>query len=176
MNVIETAQKCGYQVYEGPKGGRVPLPRTSAITGIRVLESRGDLAVIEVERTTVYPSSCKYGRSQSYTRFLLGYNENGQPFSHCISKKAGTVQAALDWIWDGKADRIVARQGDVAVVLGRGKNQPLPESHVLLADGPQGEIRLVHLKEQHVPVAVPQGCHIIVGRRADDSRVRQTRD
>jgi hypothetical protein len=62
--------------------------------------------------------------------FLIGYNENGNPFAHPVSAHAihaaikkdpspeGPVKAAQAWIWNIKVDQLssVIRNGDVAMI------------------------------------------------------------
>ena len=88
------------------------------------------LGLIEIERTRVYAGH-KWRPSSVATRYLVGRNEAGTYFSHPVSPACGTVIDAVQWIWSGQADRIIQRQGDLALIQGNGapKLPPLPRGH-----------------------------------------------
>ena len=107
---LNLARDCGYEEFRGPSGGRSLPPRTTAITGIKILNAYKGLFLVEITRTRTYAKSCKWFPSSSRTRFLVGRNENKNPFAHAVSKNCDTVKSAVDWIWQGKT--ILARQGE----------------------------------------------------------------
>ena len=128
------------------------------------------LGLIEIERTRVYAGH-KWRPSSVATRYLVGRNEAGTYFSHPISPNCRTVLDAVQWIWNGQAERIIQRQGDVALIAGNGgpKLPPLPRGHKV--DGDQ----IVH--DTHSPLPCPgKGQRIIIGRRAAERASSATRD
>lgn len=132
------------------------------------------LGFVEGSVTTRYRGNWKGWSSTRRTRYLIGRNESGTFFSHAVSLKCKNVREAIDWIWNGKADDILRRQGDVAVIrtssnrIDKGLSK-LPDGHVV--DGDQ----IVH--KTHPPITVPgKNERLIVGRRAFDRVKSGTRD
>lgn len=128
------------------------------------------LGLVDITRTRVYAKSSKWRPSSVGTRFLVGRNEAGTYFSHPVSPNCSTVIEALQWIWNGRADRIIQRQGDVALIWGKGPKMPgLPSGHRIEGDC------IVH--ETHPALPMPgKGQRIIVGRRAAERASEATRD
>jgi len=132
------------------------------------------LALISVTRTRVYPKSSQWRPSSVATKFLIGRNEAGTYFAHPVSPRCNTVEAALDWIWGGKASDIIQRQGDVALIGSNGGPRmpaSLPHGHVV--DEAAGVIR--HATHPDLPLP-GKGQRIIVGRRAAERASAATRD
>lgn len=131
----------------------------------------GGLALVEVERKRVYAKSSKWWPQTTSDRYLVGRNESGTFFAHAVTKKVSSVREALDWMWGGLSEKIVRRQGDVAVVSARGPKMPasLPSGHLVNGD------KLEHAT--HPTIALPQkGERLIVARRAVARAADETRD
>lgn len=117
------------------------------------------LALIVLHRKRVYS-----GHVPSYasTYYLIGRNENGTFFSHPVSKNVKTVEEACQWIWNGYANNIIQRQGNIALISGAGPQIPasgLPKGHRIV------ENLIIH--EKHSPIRYPEkGERIIIGKRA----------
>lgn len=129
------------------------------------------LGLIAVNRRRVYAKSSKWYPRDTETRFLVGRNEAGTFFAHAVPRTVSTVRAAVEWIWSGKASRIIARQGDIALIISRGPARipKLPAGHRV------NETHIYH--ETHPPIPRPgPGQAIIVARRAMARASRETRD
>lgn len=143
---------------------------------------RAGMALIEVTRERWYRRSyhSTYGwhPSTATERYLVGRNEIGTYYAHRVSDRCDTVREAVGWIWRDQEDRIVARQGDVALITGNGGPRVprggLPAGHVPV------EWARVILHETHPPIPMPgKGQRILVGRRAAQrghGATTQTRD
>jgi len=130
------------------------------------------LGLIAVHRKRIYARSYKFGPHHSQSVFLVGRNEAGTYFSHCVPSDCRQVFSALQWIWNGRANNIVQRQGDIALVKGRGPKFPeLPQGHLIDHD------KQFIFHETHPPLRFPgKNERIIVGRRAHVYVSEQTRD
>lgn len=129
------------------------------------------LGLIECERKRVYSRSSGYSPSYVTTVFLVGKNESGSYFTHAVSPHCRTVEEAVQWIWGGKASQIIQRQGDVALIVGKGPKMPatLPDGHII-----QGDV-ISH--DTHIDLPMPKtGERIIVGRRAAERAIEAVRD
>lgn len=129
------------------------------------------LAVIGITRHRVYAKSSKWYPRDTQSNFLIGRNEAGTWFAHAIPNAIGTVRGAVDWIWSGKADKIIARQGDIALIESRGPARiaPLPSGHRV------NGTTIYH--ETHPPIPKPEyGQAVIVARRAVVRASNETRD
>ncbi|TAL45455.1 MAG: hypothetical protein EPN91_02255 [Salinibacterium sp.] len=132
-------------------------------------KGRAGLALVEVRRTRRYARSCKWGPSSVATRYLIGRNETGTWFAHAVSVKCVTVREAVSWIWRGRENAIIERQGDVALVSGGGRSETLPAGHVVI-DG-------VVTHATHAAMRTPGPRErLIVGRRATVRASEETRD
>lgn len=123
------------------------------------------LGLIEIERTRIYARSSKWYPSKTSTRFLVGRNETGTHFAHPVPGACETVYEAVQWIWSNQANRIVQRQGDIALVWSAGPKMParLPVGHRIV------DHHVIHVT--HPPLPLPgKGQRIIVGRRASETR------
>lgn len=131
------------------------------------------LGLIEITRKRVYAKSSHWRPSSVATRFLTGRNEAGTYFTHPVPASCSTVLEAIDWIWAGKADRIIQRQGDIALISGNGgPKMPsnLPHGHRVVDN------RIEHDTHPTLPVPSNPGERIIVGRRAAERASEATRD
>jgi hypothetical protein len=131
------------------------------------------LGLIEVSRTRTYAKSSKWRPSSVSSRFLVGKNEAGTYFTHPVSPNCTTVEQAVQWIWNGKANNIIQRQGDIALIGGNGgpkMPQYLPGGHKVQGD------KIVHDTHPAIPTPVNPGERIIVGRRAAERAITATRD
>lgn len=131
------------------------------------------LGLVECTRTRTYAKSSKWGPSRVSTRFLVGKNEAGTYFSHPVGPNCATVEEAVQWIWSGKADKIIQRQGDIALISGNsGPRMPahLPTGHKI-----QGDI-ITHATHPDLPMPKNPGERIIIGRRAAERASEATRD
>ena len=130
------------------------------------------MALVEVERKRVYAKSSKWYPRTTADVYLVGRNEAGTFFAHCVSKKVATVAEALDWMWGGMSEKIVRRQGDVAVVaVARGPKMPesLPSGHTIVGE------TLTHAT--HPTIALPgKGERLIIAKRAVSRAAEETRD
>lgn len=129
------------------------------------------LALIEITRKRVYAKSSKWYPRETSTRYLVGRNEAGTYFAHAVPAKIGSVRGAVDWIWNGKAEAIIARQGDIALITSRGPARipPLPSGHRV-----NGSM-IYH--ETHPAIRKPDyGEAVIVARRAVVRASNETRD
>lgn len=128
------------------------------------------LGLIRITRKRIYASSSGWYPSYCSTTYLIGRNESGTYFAHAVPRHIETVYEAVQWIWNGRAEQIISRQGDIALIWGRGPKLPeLPHGH---------EVKngyIVH--ESHPPLPLPgKGQRIIVGRRAVVRVSDETRD
>lgn len=136
------------------------------------------LGVVQVTRTTVYAKSCTWRPSSTTERYLVGRNEAGTYFSHRVPADSPSVRAAVTWIWHGYAERILERQGDVALISGNGGPRlppsGLPAGHTV--DSEHGVVT----HATHPTLRLPgKGERLIVGRRAlprGHGAATQTRD
>lgn len=71
------------------------------------------LALVNQERKRVYAKSSKWGPSTRNFKFLVGQNENGNPFAHQVPESITTIGQAWRWIWNDNT--ILDRQGDIGV-------------------------------------------------------------
>lgn len=136
----------------------------------------GGLGVIEVIRKRVYARSSKWFPSTVSEFFLVGRNEAGTFFAHRVSSSCSTVKEAIAWMWNGMESRIIARQGDVALIHGNGgpRYPPngLPLGHRV---SPWG---ILHKTHPTIPVPGKKQ-RIVVAKRAaqrGDGATSQTRD
>lgn len=129
------------------------------------------LGLIGVERTRRYAKSCTWSPSSVTTFFLVGKNEAGTYFSHTVPTNYQTVEAAVAWIWNYQQDNIIQRQGDIALIRGKGPKIPknLPSGHEVKDDG------IYHATHPTIPLP-GVGERIIVGRRAAERASNATRD
>jgi len=129
------------------------------------------LGLIKVTRKRVYARSSKWMPSYAETKFLVGKNESGTYFSHAVSPNCKTVLEAISWIWNGLQDKIIRRQGDIALIEGNGPKglNKLPTGHKV-----DGEC-IIHNTHPSIPVPA-KGQRIIVGRRAAERASKETRD
>lgn len=131
------------------------------------------LGVVAVTRTRYYAKSYGHGPSSSTSYYLVGRNEAGTFFAHAIPMGINKVLGALQWIWKGRANVIITRQGDVALIRGLGAKIPnrLPSGHIINKE----KNMLEH--KTHPAIRLPGiGERLIVARRAFDKRLHQTRD
>lgn len=129
------------------------------------------LALVSVSRKRVYARSSSWGPSYAETRYLVGKNEAGTYFAHPVPKNIATVKDAISWIWSGLENYIIVRQGDIALVVGKGPKglDKLPSGHNVKGDN------IVH--DTHPAIPVPsKGQKIIIGRRASVQVSEATRD
>ena len=136
------------------------------------------MALVSITRTRIY--SKKYMRSfgpgRTTEHYLCGRNEAGTWYSHRVPQTIPTVREAVAWIWSGMEDRIISRQGDIALIAGNGGPRipaaGLPGGHQL------NGISITH--DTHPAIPAPQTHQrIIIGRRAaqrGDGAATQTRD
>ena len=131
------------------------------------------LALITLSRTREYSKAYtrRYGYGHASTKYLVGKNEAGTYFCHSVSKECMNVLAAIDWIWDGHSDYLIQRQGDIALINGRGSKFPknMPFGHVV------GDDKITHATHPDLPLP-GKGQRIIVGRRAAEYVGRNARD
>lgn len=131
------------------------------------------LALITLSRTREYSKAYtrRYGYGHASTRYLVGKNEAGTYFCHSVSKECNNVLGAIDWIWNGHSDKIVQRQGDIALIKGVGPKYPagIPRGHVV------GDDKITHATHPDLPLP-GKGQRIIVGRRAAEYVGRNARD
>lgn len=127
------------------------------------------LALVNVTRTRRYAKSYGHGPSTASQAYLVGQNEAGTGFAHAVPKTCSSIDDAVRWIWGCAPEALVARQGDVALVWGRGPKMPyLPSRHEVDADA-----RIIrHPTHPDLPLPGP-GQRVIVGRRASDRYVRE---
>lgn len=136
------------------------------------LGGRG-LGLISVLRRRHYSRSSGYFPSTACDVYLVGRNEAGTYFAHPVHGVA-SVRSAVQWIWRGRADQIIQRQGDIALIRGSGPKLPnsgLPAGHEI--DEEAGVIR--HATHPDLPMP-GKGERIIVGRRASERAAWGTRD
>jgi hypothetical protein len=86
-----------------------------------------------------------------------------------------SVRDAIWWIWSGKQDRIIARQGDIALATGRGKYR-LPSGHTLTTDATGRRYYGVTHATHPVLPAPGKGQTILIARRAATHVNGGTRD
>lgn len=147
------------------------------------------LALVRVTRerwySRAYHNMYGWHPSTSTEMYLCGRNETGTFFAHRVPTAVGSVLCALEWIWGGRHLDIIQRQGDLALIEGRGPKMPsrMPDSHTVavktLPDGTVATLGVV-THPTHPPLPLPgKGERIIVGRRAaqrGDGAATQTRD
>ena len=122
------------------------------------------LAVVQVRQ-------CRFGRRYPQVRkqyFLIGRNENGNPFAHpvaTVARYTNTVEAgvikALCKIWGCDADELahIVRNGDVALVpAGRlpGEAEEITAKELI--------IRGTHIVKKHDGSAIYRRAHVSRGR------------
>ena len=136
-------------------------PKKAELAPFMDMGGRG-LGLIEITHKRVYSKSYRfYGFGWAKSRYVVGRNEAGTYFSHEVTDACDTVIQAIQWIWSDRGLEIVQRQGDIALIIGRGPKMPsnIPWGHQL-----EGQF-IVH--ETHPPLPLPQkGQRVIVGRRA----------
>lgn len=126
------------------------------------------LGLVMVKRKRVYRGS-KWSPKSTHTMYLVGKNECGTYFSHAVPQFIKTVYSAVQWIWRNKANKIVVRQGDIALVRGPFRETEMPAGHKLEGD--------YILHSSHPAIPKPRkGERIIVGRRAIARVSEETRD
>lgn len=130
------------------------------------------LGLIFVHRKRVYARSYKFGPHRSKSVYLVGRNEAGTYFSHCVASNCSTVLSAIRWIWKDRAEDIIQRQGDIALIKGRGPKFPeLPNGHLADFD------RELIFHDTHPALRFPgKNERIIVGRRAHAFVSEESRD
>ena len=138
------------------------------------------LGVVAQYRKRVYAKSSQFRTSYRTDFYLVGTNENGNPFAHQIPFPT-SADRAVDWIWKGA--QIEQRQGDVAIapcplkkVKGEEVDQDIPGtngSHRII-----GEVRengslyvrnafIYHEKSQHPTIYIGNSWkRVVVGRRS----------
>jgi len=127
------------------------------------------LGLVNLSRTRVYPHSCKWRPSTATQKYLIGTNEAGTGFAHPVAPSCSTVEQAVCWIWGVSPDRLLVRQGDIALISGNGgprMPRALPSKHVV-----EGDV-IVHPTHPAIPLPA-KGQRLIVGRRAADNRLRE---
>lgn len=130
------------------------------------------VGLVRVTRSRVYPKSSGWWPTETATNYLVGRNEAGTYFAHPVPTKCTSVRSALNWIWGGRAEAILRRQGDIALIAGAGPKVPeLPRGHVV--DQEAGVVR--HATHPDLPLP-RKGERIIVGRRAFARVSEPTRD
>lgn len=119
------------------------------------------IGLIEVTRKRVYARTSNYSQSYASTRFLVGRNEDETYFSHPVSPNCETVLEATSWVWKGMQDRIISRQGNIALISSSAgpKVPKLPSGYKVVGD------YIVHDIYPSIP-APKKGQRIIVGRTA----------
>ena len=141
------------------------------------------IGLIRHTRRRVYGRSSTYRKSDRADVYVVGRNENGQPYRHQVSSRIANLADAWAWIWGGA--EIVARQGDVALaasrlspttrgeeadvdVVGHSRHRFLGEvyqnGHLSVRGG-----FLYHTGEQHPTIPVPRDrwLRVVVGRRSE---------
>lgn len=152
-----------------------------------------NLYIIQVRQSVRQRRSWYLEVRKSY--FLIGRNENGNAFSHCVSyapvqaairKNPGYIGAAVDgalkWIWGTSKFCDIIRHGDVALLpvkrvpIDAVKQDVLvldvEKSHTLLSNDIRisGKVyaynaTLTHKKNQHGDVKCNGWAQVLVGRR-----------
>jgi hypothetical protein len=129
------------------------------------------LALVSINRTRVYSKKSNWRPSETSTRYFIGRNEAGTYFAHPVPESCRSVLDAVQWIWSGQANKIISRQGDIALIFGHGPKMParLPWGHKIEGD------KIVHATHPTIPLP-GKGQRIIVGRRAAAKVSEATRD
>jgi len=152
-----------------------------------------NLYVVQVRQASRARTSYWLEVRKSY--FLIGRNENGLAFAHCINgagvraairqeteaKPETAVNAALKWIWSTDRYTEIVRQGDIGLLPVKLKPaiKPIGAHVIMVVDAHQlwsGEIRkngklfaknpyLHHVKKQHPDVKCNGWYQVIVGKR-----------
>lgn len=128
------------------------------------------LGLVRVDRARVYARSYHHAPSTASQIYLVGTNEAGTGFAHPVAATCTSIRAAVAWIWDGHDSEIVARQGDIALIVAKGPRLParLPLRHEI--DEAAGHI--VHPTHPAIPLPCV-GQRIIIGRRAADRYIAE---
>jgi hypothetical protein len=132
------------------------------------------LALVEITKKVVYPSSSKWYPRVTQGVVLVGRNESGFAFAHPVNNSKKNIRSALSWIWNGKEGRIIARQGDIALVRGINNRKwmdRMPAGHRISACSKFIE----HASHPAIPVPGP-GTTIIVAQRGKLNAFVETRD
>ncbi len=136
---------------------------------------RAGMALVGVTRRRYYGGRFRGRVSSATDYYIVGRNECGTYYAHPVSgaavRSGHCIEAVLSWMWSGHSRDIIQRQGDVALIRGRGPKMPerLPAGHHI--EGGQ----IVH--DSHAPLPLPgPGQRIIVARRANVRVSAPTRD
>lgn len=130
------------------------------------------LGLVKVYRTRVYAKSSRWRPSSVSSLFLVGRNEAGTYFSHPVHADCSSIVKALEWMWSGHSNQIIARQGDVALVRAVGPKLPLgglPRGHRV-----EGE-KIVHSTHPAIPLP-GKGERVITAKRFSERAARAVRD
>jgi len=151
------------------------------------------VGLVQANRRRVYGSSSRYRISERKDVFLVGQNENNNPYLHQVSSRITTLDEAWKWIWRGK--HISLRQGDIGLVpIGLHPKNRGEDLDVAVVSHSRhkfiGEVRwghfgrslavrggfLYHEGGQHptLPVPADKWYQVVVGRRSE--RAKSTRD
>lgn len=147
------------------------------------------IGLVDQTRRRIYAKSSQFRRSDRSDKFLVGRNENGNPFAHQVPSAIASVAEAWNWIWGGAA--IVARQGDIGLAPSNIKRVEGDEDDCPVAGGHSrhrfiGETHqngslhvrhgfLYHEGEQHPTIYVgSEWMRVVVARRSE--RAMSTRD
>lgn len=123
------------------------------------------LLLIRVTRKRFYAKSSQWRSSTCSETYLIGKDTPGY-FRHPVSKDCKNIPEALAWIWRGYERSILERQGDVALVEGKGCSPKLHHPHRLQPFASIVEPAGVY-HPKHATISVPiKGQKLIVGRRA----------
>jgi hypothetical protein len=139
------------------------------------------LILVKDVRNRVYSKSYMMNHGPSYREdtYLVGTNDNGIPFAHHVKDDIVTIAEAVDWIW--QSNKILARQGDVAVAECKQfvSSGELVEDYVITDSHKfTGELKrngsiyirngiLYHEKDQHPVIFVgEEWVKVVIGRRS----------
>lgn len=144
------------------------------------------IGLVRQKRRRVYARRSQFRRSDRADYFVVGRNENGNPYLHQVpATAAGSLAEAMDWIWQGA--EIIARQGDVGVAASPLKHIAGEEADVDVFGGHSrhrflGEVYrngslhvrsgfLYHTGGQHPTIYLDGSCwrRIVIGRRSERS-------
>ena len=130
------------------------------------------IALIEIQRTRWYSNGYHrngYPPSVATNTYMIGKNECGTWFCHPVNTSCETVEQALAWIWGNRHESIIARQGDIALIKGKGPKgiNKLPHGHTQTME------HIVH--DTHPSLPLPKtGERIIVGKRWSADYVQES--
>lgn len=141
------------------------------------------LGLARQTRKRVYAHSSDWRFSERTDSFVVGENENGNPFLHQVPNHIVSLQEAWAWIW--REAQIIARQGDIGIASSPLKHKEGEEDDIAVGGGHSrhrfiGEIYqngslhvrsgfLVHTAGQHPPVYLDGSCwrRIVLARRSE---------